>query len=80
MNTNSKNLRYQLKQLRMKGSSLMIAFAAFGCAFLVETEQVDVTYPLELVLKSFTNDPISFRICSERLITTDPIILTISTK
>lgn len=79
MNTKLTAMRYQLNQLRMKGSSLLIAFAAFGCAFLVETEQVDVTYPLELVLKSFTNDPISFQICSERLIT-DPIILTISTK
>ncbi|GAB3536373.1 hypothetical protein GCM10027443_26570 [Pontibacter brevis] len=79
MNTKPKNLRYQLKQLRMKGSSLLIAFAAFSCAFLVETEQVNLTYPFELVLKNFTNDPISFRTCSERLIN-DPIILTISTK
>ena len=72
-------MRYQLKQLCLKLSSPLIAVVAVSCAFLVETEQVDVTYPLELVLKSFTNDPVSFRICSERLIT-DPIIQTISTK
>ena len=65
MNTKLNSLRYGLKQLCLQKSSLLIAVVALSCAFLVETEQVDLTYPLELVLKSFLKDP---------------IILTISTK
>jgi hypothetical protein len=65
MNTKLKNLRYGLKQLSSSKVSPLIAVAAFACAFLVETAQVDYTYPLELVLKTIVKDP---------------VILTISTK
>lgn len=49
-------LRQQLKQLCRAIISPLIAAAAIGCAFLIETKQLDYTYPLELVLKSIAND------------------------
>ena len=65
MNTNLKKLRHQLKQLGLKAGSPLIAVAAISCAMLVETGQMDFTYPLELVLQGIVNDS---------------VILTISTK
>ncbi|GAA4426027.1 hypothetical protein GCM10023188_07620 [Pontibacter saemangeumensis] len=46
-------------------STPLVAIAALGCAFLVETGQINYTYPLELVLQGLVNDS---------------VILTISTK
>lgn len=65
MNINLKKLRHQLKQLCLKAGSPLIAVAAVSCALLVETGQIDFTYPLELVLQGIVNDS---------------VILTISTK
>ncbi|WP_347159507.1 hypothetical protein [Pontibacter chitinilyticus] len=56
MNTNLKVWRRQFRQLCLTIGSPLIAAAAIGCAFLVETRQLDYTYPLELVLKGITND------------------------
>ena len=65
MNTKPVLLRFWLKRLCLSISTPLIAAAALGCAYLVETEHINYTYPLELVLKGIVNDP---------------IILTISTK
>jgi len=51
-------LQHQLKQLCLAISSPLIAAAAIGCAFQIETKQLDYTYPLELVLKSIANDSV----------------------
>ncbi|PRY06074.1 hypothetical protein CLV24_12856 [Pontibacter ummariensis] len=65
MNTKLKGLGRFVEQLNFNLNSLLIAMAAVGCAVLVETRDIDYTYPLELVLKGIVNDT---------------VILTISTK
>jgi len=65
MNTKLKRLRRQLRQQCLKIGSPLVAVAAISCAVLVETNDVNYAYPLELVLKSLVNDT---------------VILTISTK
>lgn len=65
MNTKPKRLRCWLKHMGLNLSTPLVAIAAMGCAFLVETGQVNFTYPLELVLQGLVNDS---------------VILTISTK
>ncbi|MCJ8164693.1 hypothetical protein MKJ04_07550 [Pontibacter sp. E15-1] len=49
-------VRHQLKQLELSFSTPLIAMAALACAILVETEQLNYTYPLELVLQGIVHD------------------------
>lgn len=56
MNTKSKDLPYRLKLLCLKISTPLIAVVAVSCAFLVETEQLDFSYPVEIMLKSIVKD------------------------
>lgn len=65
MNTKLKGLRCQLKHMGLRLSTPLVAIAAIGCAFLVETEQVDYTYPLELVLKGIINDSVFLTISTK---------------
>ncbi|WP_345156905.1 hypothetical protein [Pontibacter saemangeumensis] len=65
MSTKPKRLRSWLKYMGLELSTPLVAIAALGCAFLVETGQINYTYPLELVLQGLVNDS---------------VILTISTK
>lgn len=44
------------QQMQISLHSFWVGLAAFGCAYLMETEEVNFTYPLEVFLKGVIAD------------------------
>ncbi|MDX5421463.1 MAG: hypothetical protein LPK07_04920 [Hymenobacteraceae bacterium] len=47
---------YRKQKASVNLHSLWIGVAAIGCAFLLETQEIDLTYPLEAFFKSVLTD------------------------